>query len=333
MNKLIAASLLFLASAAATTACDTCGCELCEPGTLGNVTQTGVIGGKSPYNIQGSVEQQSYFFTGVAEQFTAFHTLRDGGDQVQNTAGEFEDSSITQFLLGYQINSRLSIQVNLPYIYRTFQRQLDTTTQKGSVAGLGDISLHVNYVALRLEQADWGFSWSATAGVKFPTGSYAYLDEVADPSFPDTVIGGHDLTLGSGSYDGDIGTSLNAHWNRAFFIGDVDYTMRGTGHAGYRYANELSWSGGPGCRLLQGATYSLSLQALASGGYKRLDTLNGVEDPDTGITELMIGPKVILATSGGIAASLGVELPVIQHDTGLQAVADYRLKASLIFKL
>ncbi|HVU38747.1 MAG TPA: hypothetical protein VHC95_10460, partial [Opitutales bacterium] len=232
----------------------------------------------------------------------------------------------------YQINDRLSLQLNIPYIYRAYQRLVGGVNEKNSLSGLGDVSLHINYVAVRVERDQWGFSWSVTGGVKFPTGSPSFLDEVADPSFPGSDIGGHDLALGSGSYDGDVGTGFNAHWNRLFFSGDYDYAIRSTGHVGYRYANEMSWSAGPGYRLLQNSAYTLSLQFLVTGEYKGLDTLNGVPDSDTGITQVNVGPKLTLALAQGIVASLGVEVPVIQHDTGLQAVSDYRLKAGVMMR-
>lgn len=332
MKNYLIPSLLFLTSAATTSACDSCGCELCEPGTLGNIYKSALVGG-SPFSLSGIGEQQAYVFAGVSEQYTAYHSFRDSGVKVPNPGNEYYDSSITQFILGYQFNERLSVQLNIPYVYRDYQRLVGATTEKNSLSGLGDVSLHVNYVAVRLQQEDWSFSWSVSAGVKFPTGSASFLDELVDPSFPGSDIGGHDLALGSGSYDGSVGTSMNARWNRLFFSGDFEYAMRGTGHVHYRYANEMKWSGGPGFRLLQNEDYTLSLQLLATGEYKGLDTLDGVPDADTGITQLSLGPKIILALADGVVANIGVELPVIQHDTGLQAVADYRLKAGFMLRL
>lgn len=331
MKKYLVASLFLLSSTAA-RACDSCGCELCEPGTLGNIYKSAYAGGTSPFQLSGIGEQQSYVFTGVAEQFTTYHSFRDSGVKVPNPGNEYFDSSITQFILGYQFHDRLTVQLNIPYVYRSYQRIVGATTEKNSLSGLGDVSLHVNYVALRLEQEDWGFSWAVSAGVKFPTGSASFLDELLDPSFPGSDIGGHDLALGSGSYDGSVGTGINAHWQRLFFTGDYDYAIRGTGHDHYRYANEMTWSAGPGYRLLQNDAYTLSLQFLVTGEYKGLDTLDGVPDADTGITQVSIGPKLILALADGVVGSLGVELPVIQHDTGLQAVADYRLKAGFMLR-
>ncbi len=327
-------SILFLAATVSARACDSCGCELCEPGLLGNIYKSALAGGTSPFALDGIGEQQrqSYVFAGVAEQYTAYHSFRDSGAKVANPGNEYFDSSITQFLIGYQFNDRLTLQLNIPYVYRDYQRLVGGVNEKNSLSGLGDVSLHINYVALRLEQEQWSFSWSVSAGVKFPTGSPSFLDEMADPSFPGSDISGHDLALGSGSYDGSVGTAFTARWNRLFFTGDFDYAMRGTGHVNYRYANEMKWSAGPGCRVLQNDAYTLSLQLLATGEYKGLDTLDGVPDADTGITQVSVGPKVILALASGVVATLGVELPVIQHDTGLQAVSDYRLKLGAMLR-
>ncbi len=72
-----------------------------------------------------------------------------------------------------------------------------------------------NYVVMRKEDPDWGYSWRVSAGVKLPTGDDSMLDQedpAAAPSVfnnPNSLVGGHDLALGSGSYDGIIGTGLN----------------------------------------------------------------------------------------------------------------------------
>ncbi len=112
----------------------------------------------------------------------------------------------------------------------------------------------------------------------------------------------------------------------------MDYVIRGTGRDDYRYANEFSYSGGPGYRVMQNTDYSLSLQLLASGEYKRNDTVQNTVTDDTGMTSLMLGPKVVFATSKGINANVGVDLPIIQNNTGAQMVPTYRIKAGFTYR-
>src|SRR5437016_12252727 len=114
ITSFIAALLL----AARASACDLCGC----------VTPQLEI-----------VHEKSYgFYAGVAEQFTHFGTERFDGVKQPNPAGEYIDSSITQIVVGASfLENRIALQVSLPIIYRSFQRQLGFDIDHGHVPGLG----------------------------------------------------------------------------------------------------------------------------------------------------------------------------------------------------
>ena len=64
----------------------------------------------------------SGFYAAVAEQFTHFGTVQFDGDEIANPTGQRLDSSITQFVIGYDINERFALQFNAPLIYRDFRR-------------------------------------------------------------------------------------------------------------------------------------------------------------------------------------------------------------------
>jgi len=330
MKKYFITSLFFFVSALSIRACDSCGCEFCEPGSA---LFTSIFGSEvSP--------PEAYFFVRMAEQYTDFSTFQVDGKKTADPFNQYEYSSITQVMIGYQFSSNFDVTISLPFIFRSYQIPdiTSTSTVHGHVNGLGDMTVVANYVLLRKEQPDWGFSWRVSAGVKLPTGDPNLLDQedpAAAPSElnnPASAVGGHDLALGSGSYDGIVGTGLNVHWGRGFVTADVDYAIRGTGHDGYRYANEFSWSGGPGYRVWESADYTASLQLLASGEYKTADTIQNTVTDDTSMTSLMLGPKVVLASSKGVTANLGVDLPIIQHSTGAQMVPTYRIKAGLTYR-
>jgi len=51
------------------------------------------------------------FYTAIAEQFTHFGTLQFDDHEVANPTGQRLDSSITQFVVGYEINNRLALQL------------------------------------------------------------------------------------------------------------------------------------------------------------------------------------------------------------------------------
>ena len=86
---------------------------------------------------------------------------------------------------------------------------------------------------------------------------------------------GHDLTLGSGSFDGIVGGQMYWSWGRVFVTAGMQYAMRSTGSFDYRFANDLTWIGGPGWYALLTHSYSLALQAVLSGETKGNDSQQG----------------------------------------------------------
>jgi hypothetical protein len=322
MKKILIGSLLLSLTSQSLRACDACGCSLSE---------------LSLESFAAHMNQKSssdFLYFGLSEQYTHFGTLQTDGHHTGNPANQYEDSSITQFYLGYQITDWLGVQVNLPMIYRYYQTTDGFARAKGTVAGPGDASIILNAMPFHYETGDWHFAWTVGGGLKFPTGNPNQLEnEVTETPTPpgaiDSAIGGHDLALGSGSYDGILLTGIEARWKKLFFTADGEYVIRTKGYVGYRYANEISWSAGPGIRFVEDPNYTLGVQARASGEYKGQDTLQGVNVTDTGITAVYLGPKVVFSWQARVAASFAVEIPIIQNNTGLQAVADYRLKANL----
>ncbi|MEQ1861409.1 MAG: hypothetical protein ABMA13_15915 [Chthoniobacteraceae bacterium] len=149
---------LLLALGTAAHACDLCGTTL----------------------IQHAPDSGTGFTLGASEQFTRFRTLQDSGHRIDNDADQKLDSSITQIFLGYHITPRLSVQVNVPLIRKTFHRGTETGgIENGRVQGLGDVSLMANWMALDHHAGDFTFHLSVNAGVKFPTGDSDRVKEEA----------------------------------------------------------------------------------------------------------------------------------------------------------
>ena len=141
------------------------------------------------------------FFAGVAEQFTHFGTLQDNGQRIDNTLYRQRiDSSITQIFVGYHINERATLQLNLPWIYRSYTRPQGTFMQSGVESGIGDISLLGNYALLRKTVGELSYTWSVVGGLKLPTGN---TERLGDPDIdgvapiPDSGIGGHGCLRGT----------------------------------------------------------------------------------------------------------------------------------------
>ena len=158
-----------------------------------------------------------------------------------------------------------------------------------------------------------------------PTGDSTRLN---DPNFANG-IGGHDLALGSGSFDGVIGTAISARWKTVFFTASTQYAIRSEGDFQHQYANDLSWAGGPGVYLALKDKFTVGLQALISGEYKGKDTFADVTDDDSAETVVYVGPQVNFTWKSKLSGQIGADIPVSIYGSGVQVVTDYRIRAGL----
>ena len=345
--------LLFLlaltAAAQKAHGCDLCGCY--TPQIEAMTAQEFSASGQPITSNGQDAGWLSRVYVAIAEQFTHFGTLQLDGNEVANPTGQYLDSSITQLIAGYSFNSRFALQINLPLIYRSFERPEGFAIDRGTESGLGDISLLGKFVLFHhemggssslkfddpksphFEKQDPDFTFSAVliGGVKFPTGGTSRIkeefNEMEVPGAPESGIHGHDLTLGTGSYDGIIGGQTSLRYKSFFFQADIQFTVRGDGAHHYNFANDLSWSGGPGYYFVRNRQTIVGLQFACSGEHKDVDRFRGQPAEDTGITSVFLGPRVIVS-HGKLSAEFAAELPVSIDNTALQAVPDYRLRAS-----
>jgi hypothetical protein len=293
------------------------------------------------------------WYAAVGEQFTHFATVQLNGREVDNPTGQYENSSITQLVAGYSISSRFSLQIYIPLIYREFKRPEGFAIDRGTVSGLGDVSLllktvlwHYASPARRTfefndkspvaveHEPDLIASAILLTGVKFPTGDSSRLKEefheIEVPGAPESGIHGHDLTLGTGSYDGILGAQTSLRYKNVFFETNVQFALRGDGAHQYHFANDLIWNAGPGYYFIRRRETIFGLQLAVSGEYKDVDRFRGAKAEDTGITSVFIGPRVVVSR-GRFSAELAVDLPVSIDNTALQVVPDYRLRGGISF--
>ena len=265
------------------------------------------------------------FLAGVAEQYTHFGTLQLEGHEIPGE-GQYIDSSISQVFAGYNFNNRFGVQLNLPVIYRAY----GSDTIHNKVSGIGDLSLLGTFNAYRKLSTDYSFTWSLLGGVKFPTGDSALLN-TPDSELPEG-IGGHDLALGSGSYDGLVGTTAFGRWKRFFGTASVQYAIRSEGDFQHQYANDLTWLGGPGVYLFLEDNYTLSLEVIVSGETKGKDTFAGVPDEDSAETLMYLGPQVSFTWGSRLSAMLGGDMTVYRDNSGTQVLPDYRVRAAVTWR-
>jgi hypothetical protein len=335
MRRILAAAFaVWLVSAGAARACDVC----------------------AIYTATEMRETRVGLRVGIAEQFSHFAERRVDGDTVANPDDERLNSSITQLLVGYNVIPRLGVQLALPIIVRSFRRLEVNGIARGEEAGVGDLTLLANAIVLSHVDLERVLHLSLLGGLKLPSGSPERLEEevaaggpVCDPWFPpscperdgggaqhvpgvNSAVHGHDLALGSGSVDGIVGAQLFGSWQRFYFSAVVQYALRSAGHVDYQYADELLWSGGPGAFVLAQHAHTLGLQAVIAGETKGKDTLDDVPQNDTGITSLYAGPGVTFTWGDRLSVDLIGDIPVIQNNTGVQLVPDYRLRAGIVWR-
>jgi len=264
-------------------------------------------------------------FTGVAEQFTEFGTLQLDGHR-ESGNGEYIDSSISQAFVGYNFNQRIGVQFNLPVIYRAY----GDNSMHGDVSGIGDASLTGNFQLYKKSIGEFTFASTALAGIKFPTGDSAMLG-TPDGALP-AGIGGHDLALGSGSFDGLVGTGISGRWKRIFANGQMQYGIRSEGDFQHRYANDWSWAAGIGYYVVLQDDYSIAIQATTSGESKGMDSFAGVPDPDSAETLIYAGPEVAMTWQDNLNVHVGADLPLSRANSGEQLLPDYRIHAALTWR-
>jgi hypothetical protein len=324
-------------------ACDLCGCYTPQLETLPQANGT------------TTESWRDHLFVAIGEQFTYFNTVQVDGREVANPTDQYLASSITQLVAGYSFTSRFALQVNVPLIYRSFQRPEGFMIDRGTESGLGDVSLLGRFVLFHLtkgggrtvdfsdpksprmeeHEPDFSFSGVLIGGAKFPTGDSSRIKEEFNETevegAPESGIHGHDLTLGTGSYDGIIGGQTSLRYKSAFFQADLQFTLRGDGAHQYHFANDLSWSGGPGYYFIRNTNTILGLQFVVSGEHKDVDRFEGKVADDTGITSVSVGPRLV-ASVGRISAEIGADFPVSIENTALQVVPDYRLRGGIAFR-
>jgi hypothetical protein len=332
LARLLVVALTFFPLAA--RACDLCGCYTPQLESMP----------KEKNSMSG-------FYTAIAEQFTYFGSLQFDDREVANPTGQRLDSSVTQFVIGYEINDRLAVQFNAPLIYRDFRRPEGFAIDEGKVSGLGDVSLLAKAVLWHFASTAWRefnvegknpvaiehepdctCSIVALAGLKFPTGDSSRLEEefheVEIPGAPENAIHGHDLTLGTGSYDGIFGAQSSLRYKNFFAEANGQFTLRGDGSHDYHFANDLTWNAGPGYYLVRKRETLVGCQCAVSGESKDVDRFQGRAAEDTGVTSVFVGPRII-ASHDQISGEFAAEFPVLMNTTAFQAVPDYRLHASI----
>lgn len=314
----------------------TVACELCAIYSADNARGASVSG----------------FLVSLSEQFTAYRTTQLDGKEVEFSDPDYFDNSITHVAPTYNFSPRFGVSLSVPIVYNSFKRSdfrysrsqpIPTfEVERGSEFGLGDMALIARGVVLQISEMNYAVTVNALGGVKFPTGDDERIrDEIEqarifesrlppgtphDPlSHSFTGVHEHSLALGSGSYDGIFGLTLNTRWKRWFFNSQVQYYLRTEGQEEFEFGDELLISGGPGRYLVVNDEWTFNLQFSGYYETEARDKVLGRKSDHTGMTAWYVGPQLAFTWGERFAANAAADFPVRITNNGLQNVPDYRI--------
>jgi hypothetical protein len=128
-----------------------------------------------------------------------------------------------------------------------------------------------------------------------------------------TLVNGHDLSLGTGSFDWLGGTSLFAQSGRNYFNGLIQYSLRQEGDYGFRYGDDLQWHVGPGRYFIFEDQQTAGFRVRLSGEWKREDVVNGARLDGTGIYNVFTGPEFMATFGNRTFLSLGSDFLIASN--------------------
>jgi hypothetical protein len=291
------------------------------------------------------------FLLGLSEQFTAYNNTQLNGDDISVRDPDHLDNSITHLAPTYNFSSRFGLSLNVPLIYNRFRRfdvrysrtePLRFETEEGSEFGLGDMALIGRRTVFQKSAMTYAVLVNLLAGVKFPTGDASRIKDEVEQSrifnsllpegTPHDPLGHsaagvhqHTLALGSGSYDGIFGLTVNSRWKRFFFNSQFQYYLRTKGESDFQFGDEIIVSGGPGAYVVLLDDWTLSLQLNGVYESEGRDELLGQKSDLTGMTAWYAGPQLGLTWGEHFAASFGIDIPLRITSNGFQNVPDYRV--------
>lgn len=238
-----------------------------------------------------------------------------------NSDKEIETHFVT---VGFQylFNQSWGVQVEAPYVYRSFTTQpADPPPTKLSWGDLGDLRIKGIYTGFSPD-----LSTGVTFGFKLPTGNYTWNDAAGDVD--------RDTEIGSGSTDLLLGAFHRHNLFGGSFVGfvqgqaDLPLLTRDQ----YRPGFEIDASAGLYYRGWSLGGVSLRPVAQVVGSERTHDCGANASPQDSGYQRVLLAPGFeVDAHPLRVFADVG--FPVYQHVTGNQLVAPtlFKLVASYMF--
>ena len=232
-------------------------------------------------------------------------------------------SFLTTFNLSYGVVE--NFQLGLTYGYyasegnREFENGDEVTFDPD---GFSDLWLTGKY---RFYQGPAG-EFAMLGGIKAPAGDSSVTNSEGESVEPSA-------TAGTGAWDGLAGFAYTVPLSATVTLdASAIYTFRGEAHD-YRLGDRLDLGSSLAWRVCgDAATYpQLSLVAEATLRHVQKSEEGGADEEATGGTVLFLSPGVKLSFNERLAASLGIQIPVVQNLNGDQLETDFRLITGISF--
>ena len=282
----------------------------------------------------------------ISEQYTAFDRAKDLPDNSIRNGELVRGYSTTQLGLAYDLLESLGLQLTIPLIIRRYDKIRNFRAATEHDSGFGDISLSGYYTFYNYNDGERAVRAGVSAGVKFPTGDTGVLRDIdstqsAPGSAQDLLFkhhtsgvsaSGRALTFGTGSYDYILGLNNLLRHQRLLFFSYLQYTLRTEGDFNYEFADDLTFSSGPGYFIFLEHDRSIALRLALSGEFKGKDELNNRSVEGSQVSNLYLGPEILFLINAKISGEAGLDFRVSSEDSGAQVVPHTRIRFGLSYR-
>lgn len=232
-------------------------------------------------------------------------------------------SFLTTFHVSYGIVDNLQLGLTTGYYAaegnREFEKGEEVTFDPD---GFSDLWLAGKYC---FHQGPMG-RFSMLAGLKAPTGDSKLMNSEGEQVEPSA-------TAGTGAWDGQAGMAYTIPLRAGLTLdASAIYTFRGE-HNDYRLGDRLDFGTSVAWALTDASTTQPQISLVAEAVLRHVAKSEdgGIAEDSTGGTVLFLVPGIKVSFAERMAASLGVQLPVVQNLDGDQLETDFRLIAGFSY--
>jgi hypothetical protein len=296
--------------------------------------------------IPGQTMPRDQWAVGLRWDYQRFDAFSDAQLAQYAAQGEdvhsMDDQSFLYLSAGYGVTGDLTLAAQIPYVWRRGIRE-GTVDDAGAAGvgvlgdseGIGDLSLVAQYRFLRQERS--GVDVAALVGLRIPTGNTQVKDN-------DGVRFETEFQPGSGAWDPVVGVALSRRWDSLSLDASVLYQIATKGSQETNLGDSLNFGAAVSRRWIPAHGQSHDGDAPhdaapeghhthvawdfileATGEWKQRQTVQGVQDPNSGGTLLMLSPGARVNVHERWSVVLSGGIPVIQNLNGRQDETRYRV--------